>query len=225
MKYCLPIIKNNKQQILQALKTKGYDYYEIWLDYIKDLDDKFIAEIAKKYEKKLIFLFRRQNLEKIKLTLERRQEIISLLSNCNVLLDLDFLTQYEELEILRQYPKMKLILSYHNYKETPKIDYLKNLINKMKKYHPDIFKVATFCQKEIDGLNLLGFLVKLKEEKLKYIILGMGENGLIARIFGALWGNEFNFTPIVPEGKSAEGQLTKRQLENILKEVNINGRE
>lgn len=219
-KYCLPIIKNTKKEVTKSLKIKGYGFYEIWLDYIKDLDNKFIADIAKKHEGKLIFLFRRQNLEKIRLSLEKRQNIISLLSKFNVFLDIDFLTQYDELEFLKQnLDKSKLLLSYHNYRETPKLDYLLNLVDKMSKYNPDIFKIATMCDKETDALNLLNLLLKLKEQRLKHIVLGMGEKGLITRIFGPIWGSELIFAPQNIKDKSALGQLTKKQLELILREI------
>lgn len=223
-KYCLPIIKTTKQEVLQALNTKGYDFYEVWLDYIKDLDEKFVVSLAKKFKGKMIFVFRRQNLEPTKLTTDRKQDLISLLSKFGVFLDLDFLTQQEELDFLRQKnskmnkffsSKIKLILSYHNYKETPSLNYLENLIDKMVRYKPDIFKVSTFCQREEDSLNLLNLLFKLKEQRLKYIVLGMGQKGLITRIFGTLWGNEMIFAPKEKDEQSAPGQLTKDELKSI----------
>lgn len=221
IKYCLPIIKNTKKKVLKLLSTKGYDCYEVWLDYIKDLDDKFIADTAKKYQSKLIVLFRRQNLEKIKLPIQRRQELIKILSKYPVLIDLDFLTQHEELEtITKVKTRSKLILSFHNYKQTHSLDYLQNLISKMRRFNPDIFKITTFCQKESDNFILLNLLLSLKEQKLKYIILGMGKNGLMARIFGAFWGNAINFAPKKLSEKSASGQLTKKSLELILGEIN-----
>lgn len=220
-KYCLPIIKISRKEVLQSLRIKDYDFYEIWLDYIKDLDEKFINEICKKFQRRLIFVFRRQNLEKIKLDLEKRQKFITLLSRFNVYLDLDFLTQHEELEFLiSKAGKIKLILSYHNYKETPKLDFLGNLLNKMKRYNPNMYKIATFCQKESDALILLSFILILKEQKLNYIILGMGKNGQATRIIGPLWGNQISFTPKEIKEKSALGQLTKDQLEKILNIIN-----
>lgn len=223
--YCLPIIKSSKKEVLKALNIKGFNFYEVWLDYIKDLDEKFILNLAKKFKEKIIFVFRRQNLEEVKLTIDKRQSLIFLLSKFNVFLDLDFLTQQEELDFLRQKTsKIKLILSYHNYKETPNLNYLEDLIDKMKRYKPDIFKVSNFCLREKDSLNLLSMLLKLKKQNLKYIVLGMGQKGLITRIFGALWGNEMNFTPQDIKEKSAKGQLTKKQLVNILKELNLSGR-
>lgn len=219
-KYCLPIIKTTKKEALKSLKIKGYDFYEVWLDYIKDLDNEFIIKISKHFKDKLILVFRRQNLETIKLGFDKRSEIISLLSKFNVFLDLDFLTQYEELEYIKQRNiNIKLILSFHNYKETPSVDHLKNLINKMKRYSPEIFKVSTFCKTEIDALNLLNLVLILKAQKLKYIVLGMGEKGFIARIFGTIWGNEMIFAPQTLSKKSAPGQLTKKRLEGIFSKI------
>lgn len=220
IKYCLPIIKKNKKEVLKALTTKGYDFYEIWLDYVKDLDEKFVINLSKKFKGKLIFVFRRQNLEKSRLTLDERIKIISLLLKAEVFLDLDFLSQQEELEFLKQnHTKIKLILSYHNYHETPRLDYLQTLVNKMSRYNPEIFKISTFCKKEEDALSLLNFLLKLKEQKLKYIVLGMGEKGLITRIFGSIWGNEITFAPKKLSEKSAPGQLTKEQLQFIFSKI------
>lgn len=220
IKYCLPVIKNTRKAVLKSLKLKGFDFYEIWLDYIQDLDDKFAVSLAKKFRGKIIFVFRRQNLEKIRLPLEKRKHIISSLQHSNTLLDLDFLTQQEELDFLRQKnSNIKLILSYHNYQETPALNYLENLINKMTVFNPNIFKISTFCKAEEDALNLLHLLLSLKKQQIKYIVLGMGQKGLITRIFGSIWGNEFNFAPFDVKEKSAKGQLTKSQLENILKEI------
>lgn len=221
VKYCLPIIKNTKTEVTKSLQVKGYDYYEIWLDYIKDLDKEYIVKIAKKYKRKIVFVLRRQNLKTVEKSFEERRDLISFLSNFDFFLDLDFLTQHEELEFFKKEErKIKLILSYHNYKETPKLDYIENLLTKMERYNPHIFKVSTYCQKEEDALSLLNLLLKLKTQKLRCIVLGMGKKGLITRIFGSIWGNEVSFTPKDIKEKTAEGQLTKKQMDLILKEIN-----
>lgn len=221
VKYCLPIIKQSKKEVLKSLNIKGFSLYEFWLDYVRDLDEEFVLNIAKKFKGKIILVFRRQNLESIKMNLEKRVNLISLLSKIPNFLDLDFLTQHDELEFLRKNDsKLKLILSYHNYKETPRLDYLTTLISKMKRYNPTIHKFATFCQTEQDALILLELILKLKDQKVKYIVLGMGKRGQITRIVGSIWGNEINFTPKDLKEKSAPGQLTKKSLELILKKVN-----
>lgn len=223
IKYCLPIIKSSKEEILQEIlqNLNSYDFFEVWLDYIEDLDENFIKILLNKFNNKLVLLFRRQNLEEGKLSVDLRREIIKLLDSSDSLLDLDIFDQKEDLEFINQNNlNVKKIVSYHNYEQTPALDELQKITEEMDKFNPDILKVSIFCQNKEDSIKLLNLILLLKKGNKKFIVLGMGEDGLITRIFGALWGNEFNFAPIDVKEKSAEGQLTKKQLENILKEVN-----
>lgn len=221
-KYCLPIIKSKKKEVLEVIHSNiaDYSYFEIWLDYIDDLDETFIKELMELLQEKLILLFRRQNLEKVKMELEKRIRVISLLENSESLVDLDVFDQKDELEHIKNTQlEVKTIVSYHNYEKTPESEKLKEILDTMNKYKPTIYKVATMCTKEIDALRLLQFLLELKERNLKYIVLGMGKFGMITRIFGTLWGNEMIFAPRVAIGQSAPGQLTREQLEAIFIEL------
>lgn len=231
IKYCLPIIKSSKEEVLQTIlhNLDGYDFFEVWLDYIEDLEEDFIKSLINKFKDKLILLLRRQNLEKGKLSNNLKNKIIELLEDSISILDLDIVDQKDELEFLRKNrSSIKKIVSYHNYGETPPLERLEKIIGEMRKFNPDILKISTFCKNEKDSLQLLNLLLMLKKQNeqvlsnrnKKFIILGMGKKGLITRIFGAVWGNEFNFAPVDSKERSAEGQLTKRQLENILKEIN-----
>lgn len=219
IKYCLPILKSSKEEILQTVaENPDYDFYEIWLSYIKDLDTDFVWKISEQYDGKLVFLFRKQNLEKSDLDFGIKKKIIKLLENSGNFLDLDITDQKEELEFVKK-EKLgnKLIVSMHDYERTPVLD---GIIEKMDGYKPDIFKIATFCKEPEDAVKLLTLLLQLRKSGKKFIVLGMGDEGKIVRIYGALWGNEFNFTPKSLGEKSAEGQLTKDQLERILGELN-----
>lgn len=196
---------------------KAYDFFEIWLDYVEDLDLAFIKELIKKYNGKLIFLFRRQNLEKIHLLLKNRLEIMDLVGKSSCLVDLD-LSQEEE---LKHSGKVKLIASYHNYQETPSDEKLAEIIEKMRQFKPTVYKISAFCKSDLDSLRLMDLLLELRDQKHRYIILGMGEKGRMTRIAGAVLGNEFNFAPLTLSGKSASGQLTKRDLEKIIWQVKL----
>jgi len=221
-KYCLPIIKSKKKEVLEVihLNMADYSYFEVWLDYIDDLDETFIKQLMELLQEKLILLFRRQNLEKVKMELEKRLKVISLLESSESLIDLDVFDQKDELEHIKNAQlEVKTIASYHDYEKTPENEKLKEIIDTMNKYKPTVYKIATMCTKEIDALRLLQFLLELKERNLKYIVLGMGEFGMITRIFGTLWGNEMIFAPKVAIEQSAPRQLTRDQLESIFKEL------
>lgn len=222
VKYCLPIIKSNVNDILKTIHTNmhEYHYFEVWIDYIDDLSNEFIQEIKNLLNEKLIIVFRRQNLETIHLRLDRRLKIIDLLQESQSLVDLDILEQKSELDYISSNKLVvKNIASYHNYQMTPHDKKLRDIIVTMDEYKPAIYKIATMCTNEKDAMRLLQLLLELKNRGLKYILLGMGEFGVVTRIFGTLWGNEMIFAPKVLAEQSAPGQLAKDQLETIFNEL------
>lgn len=223
IKYCLPIIKFKKKDVLKTISENQnlYEFFEVWLDYIQDLDLNFVKNLEKNIGGRIIFLLRRQNLEIPKMDLKKRVEIINLLANSKSLLDLDIFSQKKELEYLKKNPqKNKVIVSYHNYDKTPVDKKLKEIVSLMKKNNPYIYKISAFCKSDSDALRLIDFLALLKDEGFKCIILGMGTKGTITRIAGAILGNEINFAPVSARDKSAPGQLTRNELEEILKTIN-----
>lgn len=224
MNYCLPIIKNTKQEVRKMIEDSRADYqfFEVWLDYIQDLDDEFIKSLEESLQGNVILLFRRQNLEPIKMDFQKRTEILYLLNNTAVLIDLDIIGQTEELGFIQDNKlNIKVITSYHNYKTTPTDESLNKIIETMNIRSPYTYKVATMCEVEEDAVRLLQLLVNLKKENKKFIVLGMGENGKITRIFGTLWGNEMIFAPKNLGEKSAPGQLTREQLEEVFDRISV----
>lgn len=220
--YCLPIIKNTKEEVLSEVNKNinDYKYFEVWLDYIKGLNNQFINNLSKKLKEKLILVFRRQNLESTKLDYKKRLDIINSLENTAVLVDLDIKTQQSELKFIKENKLTnKIIVSYHDYNHTPGQEELLKIIDQMKNYNPYIYKVSCLCNNKEDSVRLLELLFSVKEQNLKFIILGMGEKGIIVRIFGALWGNEITFAPKKLSEKSAPGQLTKEQMEEIFSKI------
>lgn len=216
--YCLPIIKDSKEKVLLEISQNvaNYDFFEVWLDYIVDLDEDFLKALVEKYQDKLIVLFRRQNLEDIKLPIEKRIALAKLLENSNCFLDLDINIQQEELDYIQKNNlNIPLILSFHDYEKTPDDGKLQEIVDKISIYSPKVLKIATMCNSQKDALRLLQLLLNLKEKNLEYIVLGMGEHGNITRIFGTIWGNKMIFAPNKESESSAPGQLTREELESI----------
>jgi 3-dehydroquinate dehydratase type I len=212
--YCLPIIKKTKQEVLDAVSEyrNEYQYLEIWLDPIKDLDNPFIDQLIYMLQDTLILLFHRGNEIKTKLPEERKRKILDLLDGSKSFIDFD-LSEKEELAYAKKL-KVNMIVSYHNFEETP-VD-LAEIIKQIDAHNPSIYKVATFCQNETDALKLLLLQQNLKAQDKKHIVLGMGEFGTITRVYGTLWGNELIYAPQTKAEGSAPGQLTKQELEKIL---------
>lgn len=221
-KYCLPIIKTGQAEVLTAIHDNlaDYSYFEVWLDYIHNLDEAFINHLIAMCGDKLLLLFRRKNLEPIKMDLAKRLHILNMLINTSSMIDLDVTTQVDELDYICEHDlSLKIILSYHNYEHTPDSVQLTEIIATMKGYHPHMYKLSTLCDSQEDALRLLQLLLRLKGQNLRAIISGMGEQGAMVKVFGALWGNEMTFAPVTASEQSAPGQLTRQQLEIIFKEL------
>jgi 3-dehydroquinate dehydratase type I len=216
--YCLPIIKKSKQEVLDTIAKyrNEYAYLEIWLDPIKDIDNAFVDKLLYMLQDKLILLFHRGNKYHTKLSKEQKRKILDLIDGSQSFLDLD-ISEKDALVYVKKL-KIKTIISYHNYKETP-VD-LAEIIKHMDSFDPSIYKIAVTCNNETDALKLLLLQQNLKSQNKKQIVLGMGEFGTITRVFGTIWGNELIYAPITKEEASAPGQLTKQELENIFKELN-----
>lgn len=225
IKYCLPIQKASKEEIIKIIsENPDYDFYEIWLDYVNNLNPGFVDLLLSEYGEKIIFVLRRNNLEKVKMDFDERKKYMDKLANSKAYLDLDIEEQREEINfLLKDKLNIKLIASYHNYQNTPDDKKLDSVVSKMMEIKPAIFKISTFCNTPEDALVLLEVLLALNNEGVRKIVLGMGENGLITRIFGTLWGNEMIFAPLKVEDSSAEGQMTKKDLEIIFERIK-NGR-
>lgn len=216
---CLPIIKTTTQEVTQVIEANEntFDMFEIWIDYIMDDFSKislFIEAISKRFKKRIIIVFRRMDEEPMHMSSEKRREIISLGKN-SLFIDLDIDTQQNDLDFAKQIQSKTIIASFHDYKKTPRTSVLVGIINKMSLFQPAIYKIATFCETEKEAIALLHLLLNLKEEGKDVIILGMGEKGLVTRIFGSLWGNKIIFAPENPKEQSAPGQLTREQLQKI----------
>ncbi len=219
-KYCLPIIKSSKQDVLDTIAQNSayYAYFEIWLDYIEAVDRDFVSGLANAYPDKLLLLFRRQLLEPIHMPLDARLDLLRGLSGSPVYVDLDVPTQQAELTIVaKEQLKLQLIASYHNYQDTPPAPELTRIADIIGTYHPTILKIATFCRHESDAIHLLELQQKLKARGQKHIIAGMGPHGDATRIFGTLWGNFLVFAPRDLSEQSAPGQFTRERLESIFR--------
>ncbi len=106
-----------------------------------------------------------------------------------------------------------VILSYHNFKETPSRAILQQILEDSSTRGADITKIA--CQ--VNSLNDSARLLSLYDSDMPVIALGMGEKGRITRIAAPLLGAPFTYAALEPGQETAEGQLDKDRLENLLK--------
>jgi 3-dehydroquinate dehydratase / shikimate dehydrogenase len=103
---------------------------------------------------------------------------------------------------IKTLPSGKVIVSYHNFEETPDLEaVLKNL----REMHPQahFYKIATMARSTLDSLRMLEFL----QHHPDVIGICMGELGTITRICAPIFGVPLTYAPLCEEDKTAPGQL------------------
>ncbi|MEM3333709.1 MAG: type I 3-dehydroquinate dehydratase [Thermoplasmata archaeon] len=111
-----------------------------------------------------------------------------------------------------------VILSYHNFNETPDLNFLLGVIEDENKYDADILKFATMIKKISDLLVIdqATYLARATYKK-PIISMGMGYMGKLSRISTVAFGSDIIFAYI---GKrSAPGQLSYSQVTKILSQI------
>lgn len=106
---------------------------------------------------------------------------------------------------------VKLIISYHNFNETPTIEELENIIQKSHNLGADIVKIATTAHNSSDCANVLS----LYSRHNNIIAFCMGRAGIITRVAAPYLGAEFTFAAYDESQATAPGQLTVEKMEKI----------
>mgnify|MGYP000031079876 CR=1 FL=1 len=117
---------------------------------------------------------------------------------------------YDIKKIPSHIPVEQLILSYHNFENTPHdLEALLQLLKR--KGRAKFYKIATFATSTLDALRMLLFVQKHPE----VIGLCMGPLGSITRILAPIFAVPLAYAPLAPEEKSAPGQLLLSELQEI----------
>jgi len=111
----------------------------------------------------------------------------------------------------------EFIVSYHNFEKTPSVAEMKVITGQCQHLGADVVKIATMVNEFSDAAALLS----LYREAGRKIILGMGEKGRIVRIASLFLGAEFGFVSPDEGGKTAPGQLSLREMEQIINVIKI----
>eukprot|EP00884_Botryococcus_braunii_P011164 jgi/Botrbrau1/20048/Bobra.200_1s0053.1 len=109
-------------------------------------------------------------------------------------------------------PGTKIILSEHDYKETPDFKTLLALRNEMFNAGADIVKIATMAKTDFDAMNLL---LLTQDSPGPVIALAMGEKGLVSRLLAPVFGSVVTFGALSKGRESAPGQPTLEEMRDL----------
>ncbi len=111
---------------------------------------------------------------------------------------------------------VKLILSYHNFTETPSEPFLYAKLVEAQNAGADIAKLAAMPNNYGDVLTLLSATNKARNEIIQcpMVTISMGAEGAISRLAGGLFGSDITFA--VGLQSSAPGQIPLQALAGVM---------
>ena len=204
--------KKLKQTLTKALKKS--DYAEIRFDFLKPNVVPEALYLIRKDLRKCVSTLRPINEGgKFSGSEKNRISIIKLIAEYNpFLLDIEFNTLRKN-KNLRHYLKntgTNILVSWHNFKQTPNISVLKKKLLEMKKFSNNI-KIVTMAKSINDGSRILSLYKNSKNVKL--VAFSMGGFGRMSRLLCLLLGSPYTYVSL---GKPiAPGQFSLDEVKSI----------
>jgi 3-dehydroquinate dehydratase type I len=109
--------------------------------------------------------------------------------------------------------KADCLISYHNNKETPPLEKMREIIKKQLAAGADICKVVTTARAFADNIAVLQLIREFPGTKV--VAFAMGAAGQISRVLSPLAGGYFTYAAIAEGKESAAGQIAAEDLRKI----------
>lgn len=217
---CASIKANNIKEVLNKIEKvdKKVELFEIRTDYLKSTDN---LKALSKYSDKIIIAIRTKGQNEVfnnfkKLISPTLLEFIKLRP---YFIDVEINSNIVEkiLKISKKYD-IKVLLSYHNFNQTPDLNELKNLELKAKEMSADAVKIVTYATRIKDNLTIIRLL---SSAEMPMVAFCMGELGKFSRVFSPFFGALFTYASVKRGEETAPGQLTVDELIRIWKELRL----
>jgi 3-dehydroquinate dehydratase I len=217
-KICVPVVGESLEEFLINLEKtqKVHSFVELRTDYIHNFGIDDLLKIKKSTKVSSIFVCRNKKDGGNFVGKEGDWQLIlqEALKLGFDFVDIEF-SQVKKIDFSYKSPQTKIILSLHDFNQTPGYRNLRKIQKRMRSFNPDIIKFATFIKTEKDIQNLFRLILSSKKQD-KTIAIGMGEKGKITRILGTFMGSPFTFASLGDQ-ITAPGQLSVSQIKEAYK--------
>lgn len=219
MKYktCVSIAEDSPIKIKKNLKEalKKSDYAEVRFDFLKINEIPKTLEIIKKDLKKIVCTLRpKSEGGKFEGSEKERISILKLIAEYNpFLLDVEYNTIKKNKELAKylKTTKTRIIISWHDFKKTPKLSELKNKMIQMAKFSNNV-KIVTTSKSVEDSIRILEMYNN--NGKTNLIAFAMGDSGRISRVLSLFLGSPYTYVSL---GKPvAPGQFSLDEMKKII---------
>ena len=203
--------KRLKQTLAKALKKS--DYAEIRFDFLNpNLVPDALQQIKKDLRKCVCTLRPVSEGGKFSGNEKNRISIIKLIAEYNPFLldiELNSLSKNKNLQRYLKSTGTDILLSWHNFKQTPDTSVLKKKLAQMKKFSNNI-KIVTMAKSVNDATRVLSLY---KNNNTKLIAFSMGNFGRMSRLLCLLLGSPYTYVSL---GKAvAPGQFSVDEVKSI----------
>ncbi|MCR4290703.1 MAG: shikimate dehydrogenase [Candidatus Scalindua sp.] len=216
---CIPITARSTEDTVSGmvLASKYADIVELRIDYIPELQNALTCiEKILQSKTKPVIITNRPEREGGKFN-GSEQDRLHLLQKA-IDLGADYVDiEYDSIEQITRRNSSKIIISHHNFKETP--HNLSKIYNDICQHKPDIVKIVTYANDITDNIRIFELL---KSAKVSAISFCMGELGNISRILTSKFGGLLTFASLEKGKESAPGQLTVNELSKMYHFKDIN---
>ena len=219
MKYktCVSIAEDSPIKIKKNLKEalKKSDYAEVRFDFLKINEIPKTLEIIKKDLKKIVCTLRpKSEGGKFEGSEKERISILKLIAEYNpFLLDVEYNTIKKNKELAKylKTTKTRILISWHDFKKTPKSPELKNKMIQMAKFSNNV-KIVTTSKSVEDSTRILQMYNS--NGKTNLIAFAMGDSGRISRVLSLFLGSPYTYVSL---GKPvAPGQFSLDEMKKII---------
>lgn len=202
-------------------KSYGADLVEIRLDLLEKISLEKASRLFKDIKEHLklpIILTIRKKSEggSFKGTDASRLKFFSVFTPLSDYIDIEIssVKSLKGIIYLSKTKKKKLILSYHNFINTPSFSQIDSIIKQASASKPFITKIACFCNTTADFIRLLD-LCKNQAKSSNLAIIPMGKFSQIGRILCPMLGSSLAYGYI--DASVVSNQLSLKQLKLMLK--------
>ncbi|OHB94838.1 MAG: hypothetical protein A3I59_01835 [Planctomycetes bacterium RIFCSPLOWO2_02_FULL_50_16] len=220
---CVPITATTTEEFLMDMKaaSKLADIVELRLDYINNIKVSDIETLVKAKARPVIATCRPER-EGGKFTGSEDKRVALLEKTADSgaeYVDIEHDVGQDTLDRFIKRAGAKVIVSYHNFSETPADAELKEIHRKLAGTGADVVKIVAFARNITDNLRIFRLL---EYARIPTIAFCMGELGQISRILAPKYGSFLSFASLEKGKESAPGQLSARELLDVYNFPRIN---
>lgn len=219
---CAPLVSRTREDLLaeaQAVAALGPDLLEWRVDFFAGISDTALvletAAALREAANGIPLLFTRRSMREggEPITLTEAQVLALNRAICEKrlaeLVDMEMGNEVQLVHELRACTRahgIGLVLSYHNFNETPAADQLLQRFERAAQLDADVAKVAVMPRQQEDVLRLLEATAQASRRlPIPVVSMSMGAWGAVSRLCGGVFGSALTFA--VGQNSSAPGQV------------------